>query len=83
MSVCERAVYMENGIALPKAEFCDGWAKINEWKNLDEEEFMNRYGDAKLALYNIPTQAELDQLEEHDEDLEGDEEDDGTDNGGM
>ncbi|KAF9063628.1 hypothetical protein BDP27DRAFT_1426711 [Rhodocollybia butyracea] len=67
MSVRERATYMQNGIALPKPEFCNTSAEISAWKNLPEDEFMDKYGNAKLALYNIPTRAELEQLDEYDE----------------
>ncbi|KAJ7440090.1 hypothetical protein B0H11DRAFT_1934001 [Mycena galericulata] len=63
MSVRQRASYMHNGIALPTIEHCDTWKKIEEWRGLDYATFMKKYGNAKLALYNIPTAAELARLE--------------------
>ncbi|KAJ6465997.1 hypothetical protein C8R47DRAFT_1224130 [Mycena vitilis] len=62
LSVKERASYMGNGVALPTAELCQSWATISQWKGLGQEEFMAKYGDAKLALYNLPTPAELEML---------------------
>ncbi|KAJ7438037.1 hypothetical protein B0H11DRAFT_2254973 [Mycena galericulata] len=77
MSVRQRASYMHNGIALPTIENCDTWEKILEWKGLDDATFMKKYGKAKLALYNVPTEAELARLDESDdEEDEEDEEDD-------
>lgn len=75
-------MYMNNGVALPKAEFCATWDKVAEWKNLPKDEFMTKFGNATLALYCIPTQAELDQLEEYDVDeaLNGDNGDNDDDN---
>ena len=42
---------------------------------------MARYGNDKLVLYNIPTDAELEQLNEYDEENEEmSEDEDGSDN---
>ena len=72
---------MGNGIALPKHEHCQDSASIVKQKNLPLKEFMARYGNDKLALYNIPTDAELEQLNEYDEENEEmSEDEDGSDN---
>ena len=59
LSVRERAGYAKNGVALPTAEFCQSLEDVEKWKTLETEEFMARYGNAKLALYKLPTAAEL------------------------
>jgi hypothetical protein len=59
LSVLERASYMHNGVALPTADLCESWEAISEWKGLGKAEFMAKYGNAKLALYNLPTPAEI------------------------
>lgn len=71
LTVRERASYMDNGVALPTAEHCQTWKQIQEWKGLTPKEFMARYGDAKLALYELPTEDELAQLaDDSDNDVE-------------
>ncbi|KAJ7138710.1 hypothetical protein C8R43DRAFT_1131881 [Mycena crocata] len=55
----QREIYMGNGVTLPTAEFCQSWKDILAWKDLGEAEFMNQFGNAKLALYNLPTPADL------------------------
>lgn len=63
LSVRQRKIYMGNGIALPLPEFCQSWEAVQTWKSLGKAEFMERYGNAKLALYMLPTAAELARLE--------------------
>lgn len=63
LSVRQRKIYMNNGVALPTAEFCKSWDDVQKWKGLDKAEFMARHGNAKLALYNLPTAVELARLE--------------------
>lgn len=65
LSVRERVSYMGNGVALPTANFCETWVDVERWKGLEQAEFMVRYGNAKLALYNLPTAAELARLDEN------------------
>lgn len=72
LSVRQRAAYMGNGVALPIAHHCQTWADIEQWKGLATADFMARYGNAKLALYNLPTAAELARLESNDASLEDD-----------
>jgi hypothetical protein len=59
---------MDNGIALPLEEHCQTWENIQQWRSLSTADFMARYGNAKLALYNIPTEDELAMLASMDED---------------
>ncbi|KAJ7839046.1 hypothetical protein B0H14DRAFT_2588226 [Mycena olivaceomarginata] len=59
LSVRDRAIYMNNGVALPTAEHCQTWTDIVKWKGLGKVDFMAQYGKAKLALYELPTEAEL------------------------
>ncbi|KAJ7935735.1 hypothetical protein B0H13DRAFT_1590047, partial [Mycena leptocephala] len=68
LSVWDRASYMDNGIALPLEEHCQTWENIQQWQSLSTADFMARYGNAKLALYNIPTEDELAMLASIDED---------------
>ncbi|KAJ3926076.1 MAG: hypothetical protein NXY57DRAFT_966944 [Lentinula lateritia] len=65
LSVKERAHYAHNGVALPLEEHCIN-TRIDLWKNLPEDKFMQVYGNAVLAQYKIPTQEELDQLDEYE-----------------
>lgn len=68
----ERIEYLQQGgriqIALPAEEFCDTWEKCIGWKNLPEDEFMEKYGDEVLAQYKIPTEEEIVQVQLWDED---------------
>jgi hypothetical protein len=63
---------MGNGVALPTAEFCQKWEDIENWKGLSKAEFMDRYSRAKLALYKLPTAAEIARLEEFTNDEDDD-----------
>ncbi|KIY60527.1 hypothetical protein CYLTODRAFT_460749, partial [Cylindrobasidium torrendii FP15055 ss-10] len=59
----DRAHYAKNGIALPLPEHCTTWDKVCEWKNLPDEEFMEQYGNKKMELYRVPTEAQVAQLD--------------------
>jgi hypothetical protein len=50
---------MNNGVALPTVEHCQTWTDIAKWKGLGKVDFMAQYGKPKLALYELPTEAEL------------------------
>ena len=67
-TVRERVEYTAGGIyvSLPLEMYCDTLAKCAEWKNLPEEEFMEKYGNEVLAQYHMPTEAEIDQLLEYE-----------------
>ncbi|KAJ7627222.1 hypothetical protein FB45DRAFT_1029581 [Roridomyces roridus] len=65
LSLRERAMYMNNGIALPTEAFCTSWSDVEKWKNLPRDAFMTQYGRAKLDLYKVPTPEELAQLDEY------------------
>lgn len=75
LTVRERADYIEGGvcIALPMPEFCGTWEQCAVWKNLPEKEFMATYGDTVLKQYNLPTEEELKQLEEYENEEDDDE----------
>jgi len=87
LTLRERANYVKNGIivALPLEEHCNTWEKCVVWKNLPEEEFMEKFGNAVLERYHIPTEEELAQLEAWDnEDGENEDEiDDELNDGGV
>lgn len=61
LTVHDRIKYIGDGpvsVALPLEEHCGTWADCKQWKNLSEEEFMASYGNAVLALYDMPTDEE-------------------------
>lgn len=70
MSVRERADYANNGVAMPIPEICAQTHRIGEWKNVTEDIFMQKFGNDTLKLYNLPTQAEMDQVEEYEDEQE-------------
>ena len=81
--VCKCVEYTAGGISvgLPLEKYCDTLAKCMEWKNLLEEEFMEKYGNDVLAQYHMPTKAEIDQLAEYkagEEEEEEEEEEEGS-----
>ncbi|KAK6967171.1 hypothetical protein R3P38DRAFT_3337469 [Favolaschia claudopus] len=70
LTVKERDMYRDNGIALPLASAYD---PIQNWKTLDEQEFMDKYGNDVLKLYKIPTEEEVENaMSEEDFDLDDD-----------
>jgi len=77
--VGEHAEYMARGIevALPLPEHCQTWDQCREWKRLGKAEFMQKYGNAVLAQYEMPTAEDIEryQLLQKD-DTDSDEEDD-------
>ena len=81
-TVRECVEYTAGGISvgLPLEKYCNTLAKCAEWKNLPEEEFMEKYGDDVLAQYHMPTEAEIDQLAEYEagEEEEEEEEEEGS-----
>jgi hypothetical protein len=91
LTVRERLDYIEHGIhiGLPLEEHCRTWEQCDLWKNLPEEEFMERYGNAVLGLYKMPTKEEIEQLRQWEKELEdleveaqlGDEESGGEESG--
>ena len=71
--VCERIEYSAGSItvSLPLEMYCDTLAKCAAWKNLPEEEFMEKYSNDVLAQYHMPTNVEIAQLEEYKAEEEG------------
>jgi hypothetical protein len=79
LTVGERAEYMARGIkvALPLAEHCQTWDQCREWKRLGKAEFMQKYGNAVLAQYEMPTEEDIEQYQLlQKDDTDSDEEDD-------
>lgn len=64
LTVQERVDCWKNGVALPKAEYCQSWEDVQGWIDLPEEEFMEQYGKDVLALYTFPTPDQLERLEQ-------------------
>ncbi|KAK7017570.1 hypothetical protein R3P38DRAFT_3274706 [Favolaschia claudopus] len=73
LTVREKVEYMNNGIVLPLEAHCHSLDSITKWKSLSTDEFMKKFGNDKLALYNMPTEDELARLAEMDEEDEEDE----------
>lgn len=72
-------MYVENGVALPKPEFCRTDEDVKKWKSLSKKEFMKKYGKDTLAQYNHPTDEELacvDAYDAGDNDEDDEDEDD-------
>ena len=68
-----RALYVDAPIALPLAELCTS-SGVPDWKTMPEAEFMERYGNAVRAKYNLPTKEELNLLHDNEVDNEEQEE---------
>ena len=81
LTLREHADYIQEGVyvALPKAELCGTWSVCGGWKNLPVAEFMEKYGNEVLAQYKLPTQEEIEQLDQYDEDEDEGEQEDGGD----
>ena len=63
LTVHECLDYVEHGyIGLHLVEHCQTWERCSLWKNLPEEEFMERYGNSVLEQYKMPTKEEIEQL---------------------
>ncbi|KAE9397510.1 hypothetical protein BT96DRAFT_71109 [Gymnopus androsaceus JB14] len=76
LTLRERAVYMNNGVALPMPQHCQSEADIRRWKKLNTKKFMEEYGNEVLDQYDIPTEEELERLDRNeDTDNEADEDD--------
>lgn len=52
-------------VGLPALQFCEP-DKWGEWKNMGDDEFMQKYGEAVLAQYTMPTDEERERLREYD-----------------
>ncbi|KAF7323565.1 hypothetical protein MKEN_00576800 [Mycena kentingensis (nom. inval.)] len=59
MDVEERALFAENGVAFPAAEFMNTPEQITVWKRMGMTEFMAKYGTAVLESYRRPSEEEL------------------------
>jgi hypothetical protein len=73
MDIQFRELYVDAPIALPLAEFCTS-SGVPDWKTMPEDEFMERYGNAVRAKYNLPTEEELNLLHDNEVDNEEQEE---------
>jgi hypothetical protein len=76
MDVEFRALYIDAPIALPLPADCgpltDMVARPPDWKNMPEPMFMDTYGNAVRAQYNLPTEEELNILNGIDRDEDPD-----------
>jgi hypothetical protein len=70
LTLCEHANYTQDGnmhVALPhNPELYSTWSACVAWKNLPVKEFMEKYGNDVLTQYNLPTEEELEQLDQYD-----------------
>ncbi|KAJ7060210.1 hypothetical protein C8F01DRAFT_1231524 [Mycena amicta] len=69
LTIRKKAEYMHNDIAMPLRRYIFREDHVG-WKLLGSREFDLKYAPVIRALYDLPTQAELDELP--DSDLEGD-----------
>lgn len=69
LTVCNQLQYLSGGIhiALPAVQHCDIWEKCAEWKNLPCRDFLDKYSKEVLKDYNIPTEKEVEQIENWEE----------------
>lgn len=63
----DKAHYIKDGvfIGMPPAYLCSSWKDVLAWKGLSQQEMMEKYGQAVLTDYVIPTEEELQQLEDN------------------
>ncbi|KAJ6553997.1 hypothetical protein DFH09DRAFT_1318655 [Mycena vulgaris] len=73
LMVKERARYAKTGVAFPLAEFVFNPAH-SDWKKMGKVDFMKAYGNQVLALYNVPSAAEIAKLSNSDADDDEEEE---------
>ena len=70
LTLREHADYIQHGthVALPRdPELYSTWSACVAWKNLPVTEFMEKYGNDVLTQYKLPTEEELEQLDQYDE----------------
>ncbi|KAE9388060.1 hypothetical protein BT96DRAFT_947891 [Gymnopus androsaceus JB14] len=85
LTLCECAMYMNNGVTLPLPQHCQSADDIRRWRKLNTKKFMEEYENDVLALYDIPMEEELECLdrnededdEDNEEDITGDSDEDG------
>ncbi|KAJ6551988.1 hypothetical protein B0H10DRAFT_2242296 [Mycena sp. CBHHK59/15] len=63
-----RAWHRHKGIALPPARFWVDGRVPDKFKTMSDAHFMTHYGNEVLALYNLPTDEEIEQMKENGED---------------
>jgi hypothetical protein len=73
LTLKERARYANTGVAFPLAEYAFNPTHA-DWKKMGKSEFMKAYGNQVLALYNVPSAAEIAELSDSDADDEEEEE---------
>ena len=68
--------YLSGGIhiALSAAQHCGEWEKCSKWKFLPHEEFYNKYNEEVLKDYKIPTEEEVEEFENWEEEARREEE---------
>ncbi|KAF7349138.1 hypothetical protein MVEN_01436000 [Mycena venus] len=65
LTIKEQAMYMDNGIALLLPE---SFEPVKDWKTLDEKEFMEKFGNKVLELYQLLTEEEIENAMDEDSD---------------
>ena len=69
LTLHEHANYTQDGthVALPRnPELYSTWSACVAWKDLPVKEFMEKYGNDVLTQYKLPTEEELEQLDQYD-----------------
>lgn len=74
LMVKERVRYAKTRVAFPLAEYAVNPVH-SDWKKMGKVDFMKAYGNQVLALYNVPSAAEIADLS--DSDADDDEEEEG------
>ncbi|KAF4575294.1 hypothetical protein AB1N83_012510 [Pleurotus pulmonarius] len=64
-----RGKYRKSTIALPLKDDYDG---MKDWERMPDDVFMKTYGDKVRAQYNLPTDEELDELDDLDSEEDSD-----------
>ena len=76
MDIEFRALYVDAPIALPLREYCG--IPAPDWKNMPDDNFMEKYGNEVRAQYNLPTEEELKILRDEEDEGEDHLDDDGV-----
>ncbi|KAJ7608163.1 hypothetical protein FB45DRAFT_1129986 [Roridomyces roridus] len=67
----ERAKYAKTGVAFPLPQYCTN-EHHSDWAKMGKKDFMVKYGNDVLKLYNLPTAEELAAFEAEDKQAEED-----------
>jgi hypothetical protein len=73
LTVKERARYADTGVAFPLEKYAFA-PEHAAWKKMGKAEFMTKYGNEVLKQYNIPSEEEIDELSDSEDEDEAREE---------